>query len=165
VKPGGALSEVHVTVLEVVAVLPQASVAVNVLVLDVKHPAETLGPSTKLTVVVLQASVAVALPKAAFRVGLLGFPLLQISSVVPVAVITGTSVSSVHVTVLATDEVLPQKSVAVKVLVCDRKHPLLCTEPSVDDMVGVPHASDAVALPNAEVIAEAPGLQPIFCVE
>ena len=35
---GGVISAVHVTVLDIVAVLPHASVAVNVLVLVLKHP-------------------------------------------------------------------------------------------------------------------------------
>jgi hypothetical protein len=35
---GGVISAVHVTVLDVVAVLPQASTAVHVLVCDLAHP-------------------------------------------------------------------------------------------------------------------------------
>ena len=38
VNTGGLVSSVHVTVLDAVAVLPQPSVAVNVLVCDLKHP-------------------------------------------------------------------------------------------------------------------------------
>jgi len=37
---------------------------------------------------------------------------------------------------------------------------LLATAPSLDDIVGVPQASEAVAVPNAAVISEAEGLQP-----
>ena len=37
VNTGGLVSSVHVTVLDAVAVLPQPSVAVNVLVCDLKH--------------------------------------------------------------------------------------------------------------------------------
>jgi hypothetical protein len=43
----------------------------------------------------------------------------------PVAVIVGAVRSAVHVAVLDVVDVLPQKSVAVNVLVCERKHPLL----------------------------------------
>ena len=42
---GPVLSAIHLTVLETVAVLPQASVAVNVLVLDLLQPSETTAPS------------------------------------------------------------------------------------------------------------------------
>lgn len=38
VKVGGVRSAVHVTVRDVVDVLPQASLAVNVLVCDIEHP-------------------------------------------------------------------------------------------------------------------------------
>ena len=61
---GGVTSTVHVTVAEDVAVLPQASVAVNVLVCDLIHVPLT-GPSLDVTVGVPQASVAVAVPSAA----------------------------------------------------------------------------------------------------
>ena len=49
---------------------------------------------------------------------------------------------------------------AVNVLVCDREHPLLDTEPSLDVTVGVLTASVAVAVPSASLIAPAEGLQP-----
>ena len=62
---GGTKSEVHVTVLVSVAVLPQASVAINVLVCDLEQPVDVIGPSLELTVGVPQASVAVAEPSAA----------------------------------------------------------------------------------------------------
>src|SRR6266487_632898 len=55
---GGVTSTVHVIVDELVAVLPQASVAVNVLVCDRTHVPLT-GPSLDVTVGVPQASVAV----------------------------------------------------------------------------------------------------------
>ena len=61
---GGVTSTVHVTVDEEVAVLPQASVAVNVLVCDLIHVPLT-GTSDDVTVGVPQASVAVAVPRAA----------------------------------------------------------------------------------------------------
>ena len=63
----------------------------------------------------LQLSVAVAVPRAASIVGLFGFP--HINKVVPVAVITGGSVSTVQVTFLAAVDVLPHASTAVQLLV------------------------------------------------
>ena len=62
---GGFLSAIHVTVLEVVAVLPQASLAVNVLVCDAEQEVVVIVPSVDVIVVVVQPSVAVAEPRAA----------------------------------------------------------------------------------------------------
>jgi hypothetical protein len=73
---------------------------------------------------------------------------------------TGAVLSAVHVTVLDAVEVLPQKSLAVNVLVCERLHPLLLTLPSLEDTVGTPQASVAVAVPNAPLISPADGLHP-----
>ena len=75
------------------------------------------GPSLEVTVGVPHASVAVAVPNAALIAAAVG--LQARVSVVPVAVITGGVTSLVHVTVLDVVAVLPQASVAVKVLVCD----------------------------------------------
>ena len=66
--------------------------------------------------------------------------------------------SIVHVTVLAIVAVLPHPSVAVNVLVCERSHPLLTTVPSTEEIVTVPHASVAVAVPKDPEGFE--GLQP-----
>ena len=74
-----------------VAVLPQASVAVKVLVCVVLQPDVDWGPSACVTVGVLQLSVAVALPSAALIVGGLGLP--HKNNDVPVAVIDGACVS------------------------------------------------------------------------
>ena len=52
-------------VLAVVAVLPQASLAVNVLVCDALHEVVVIVPSVDVIVVVVQPSVAVAVPRAA----------------------------------------------------------------------------------------------------
>ena len=52
-------------VLEVVAVLPQASLAVNVLVCDAEQEVVVIVPSVDVIVVVVQPSVAVAVPRAA----------------------------------------------------------------------------------------------------
>jgi hypothetical protein len=68
--------------------------------------------------------------------------------------------SSIHVTVLDTVAVLVQASVAVKVLVCERLHPLLATPPSLELIPGLPQKSVAVAVPNAPVISLASGLHP-----
>ena len=74
--------------------------------------------------------------------------------------ITGAVRSSVHVTVLESVAVLPQASVAINVLVWDLLHDVLIILPSLDDTVGVPQASVAVAEPSAALIAAAEGLQP-----
>jgi len=66
-------------------------------------------------------------------------------------VIVGGIGSSVHVTVLDTVEVLPHPSIAVKVLVTDLPQPVLCIAPSLDERVGAPHPSVAVAVPNEPV--------------
>src|SRR4030095_1098624 len=113
---GGVLSCDHVTVLEAEEVLPQASVAVHVLVCDLAQLPVT-GPSTGVNVNVPQASIAVALPSAASIDADEGLhPRLN---VVPVAVITGVLAVADHVIVLEVVAVLPHPSVAVHVLVCD----------------------------------------------
>src|SRR6266487_3259186 len=113
---GGVTSTVHVIVDELVAVLPQASVAVNVLVCDWAQVPLT-GPSPDVTVGVPQASVAVAVPSAASIAADVG--LHPGVNVVPVAVITGGVAAADQVIVLDVVAVLPQASVAVNVLVCD----------------------------------------------
>src|SRR4030095_3038601 len=65
--------------------------------------------------------------------------------------------SLVQVTVLEVVEVLLHPSLAVNVLVCVCVH-VPVTGPSVNDTVGEPHASVAVAVPNAASIAAAAGL-------
>ena len=68
--------------------------------------------------------------------------------------------SLVQLTVLVIVAVLLHASVAINVLVCERRQPLLDTAPSVEVTVGVPQASVALAVPSAAVISEAAGLQP-----
>src|SRR6266487_1402443 len=104
-----------------------------------------------------QASVAVAVPNAPFIAAEDG--LHPSASVPPVAVSVGAVTSNVHVAVRDVVDVLPQPSVAVHVLVCERPQPLLCTAPSDEVSVGVLHASVATALPNAALIADVDGLQ------
>ena len=62
VKVGGVLSSVHDTVLEVVAVLLQASLAVNVLVSERSQLLLTTEPSDEVMVTAPHPSVAVAVP-------------------------------------------------------------------------------------------------------
>ena len=62
---GGLGTLVHVTVVEAVAVLPQASTAVNVLVLEALQDVVDIAPSLDDIVGVLQPSEAVAVPSAA----------------------------------------------------------------------------------------------------
>ena len=81
-------------------------------------------------------------------------------SVVPPVVRIGGVLSSVHVTVLDAVDVLLHASLAVHVLVCDRPHPVLTTDPSFCVKVVAPQASVAVAVPRAFVISPAVGLQP-----
>ena len=60
VKTGAVRSSVHVTVLDMVAVLPHASFAVKVLVCERMQPVLTTGPSLCVYDGMLHASVAVA---------------------------------------------------------------------------------------------------------
>ena len=69
---GAVRSSVHVTVLESVAVLPQASAAINVLVCDLEQLVDVIGPSLELTVGIPHASVAVAEPSAALIAAAVG---------------------------------------------------------------------------------------------
>jgi hypothetical protein len=157
---GAVTSIAHVAVLDAVDVLPQASVAVNVLVCEREHPLLITSPVTEVTVGALQASVAVAEPRAASIAADVGLHPSAPFAGVPVAVIVGAVTSAVHVAVLDAVAVLPQASVAVNVLVWERAHPLLETAPSDDVTVGVPHASVAVAEPNAALMAADVGLHP-----
>ena len=68
-KVGGATSSVHVTVLDTVAVLLQASLAVNVLLRERSHPELTVEPSEEVIVTAPHPSVAVAVPSEAEGVG------------------------------------------------------------------------------------------------
>ena len=65
VKVGGVISAVHITVLEVVAVLLHASLAVKVLVVDLIQPELRVGPSDEVIVTAPHPSVAVAVPNEA----------------------------------------------------------------------------------------------------
>src|SRR4030095_11187366 len=84
---GGIRSLVHVTVLDAVAELPHASTAVNVRVCDLEQPVLFIIPSEELTVGAPHASVAVAVPRAAFISEATG--LQPSDNTVPPAVIVG----------------------------------------------------------------------------
>jgi len=145
-------------VLEVVAVLPQASLAVNVLVCEALHEVVDIVPSAAVIVAVLQPSVAVAVPRAASISAAEG---LQPSVVVvPPAVMDGPLRSRIHVTVVEAVAELPQPSEAVKVLVCEALHEVVVTGPSETITAGALQAAVAVAEPRAALISEAEGLQP-----
>ena len=62
---GGFGTLVHITVLVMVAVLPQASIAVNVLVSEALHEVVVTAPSVNVMVGVPQPSFAVAVPRDA----------------------------------------------------------------------------------------------------
>jgi len=142
----------------VVAVLPQPSVAVNVLVREREQPLFRSPPSSEVTVGLPHASVAVAEPSAAAMAAEPG--LHPSAKGEPVALIVGTVLSSVHVALREVVAVLPQTSVAVNIRVCERKHPVVTIAPSPEVTLGVPQLSDADALPNAALIASVDGLQP-----
>jgi len=153
---GGIRSFVQITVLEAVAVFPQPSVALNVLVCDAEHTAVITGPSVTVTAGEPQAAEAVAEPRAASISAAEG--LHARVSVVPVTVSVGGLGALVHVTVLEVVDVLPQPSTAVNVLVCVAEQEVVAIVPSVNDTVGVPQASVAVAVPRAASISAAEGL-------
>jgi hypothetical protein len=158
VSVGGVRSSIHVTVLDVVDVLPQKSLAVNVLVCERSQPLLLTLPSFCVTVGSLQASVAVAVPNAPLISPADG--LQPNDNVVPPDVSVGGVTSSIQLTVLDAVDVLLHPSFAVNVLVCERLHPLLITRPSLCDTVGIPQASVAVAVPSAAPISFAEGLHP-----
>ena len=145
-------------VLEVVAVLPQASLAVNVLVCDALHEVVDIVPSIAVIVVVLQPSDAVAEPRAASISEAEGLQPRVV--VVPLAVIDGPLRSRIQVTVEEAVAELPQPSEAVKVLVCEALHEVVVTGPSETVTDGVLQAAVAVAEPRAALISVADGLQP-----
>ena len=155
---GGFLSATHVMVLEVVAVLPQASTAVNVLVCDALQVVVDIVPSIAVIVAVLQPSVAVAEPRAASISEAEGLQPRVV--VVPPAVMEGPLRSRIHVTVVEAEAELPQPSEAVKVLVCEAEQEVVTTGPSETITAGVLQAAVAVADPSAALISEAEGLQP-----
>jgi hypothetical protein len=146
---GGVRSLVQLTVLDVVALLPQPSTAVNILVLEEEQLDVDTAASVNVTVVVLQPSVAVAVPRAASISEASGLQPRVVT--VPVAVMTGATRSEVQLTVLIAVAELPQPSEAIKVLTCEKAQPLEVTAPSVNVTIGVLQAAVAVAEPSAAV--------------
>jgi hypothetical protein len=160
VNAGGIRSLVQVTVLVMVAVLPQASTAVNVLVCDALQLAVDIVPSEEVILVTgPQASLAVALPNAAVISEAAGLHPRVTSLYEPLN--TGGARSAVQVTVLVTVAVLPQASIAINVLVCDEVQLAVDIVPSEEViLVTGPQPSVAVAEPRAASISLAVGLQP-----
>jgi hypothetical protein len=157
---GAVVSTVQVTVRDTaVAGLPHASVAFQVRVCERLHPVLVTTLSEDVGVTELHVSVAVAVPRAASIAAAVGLqPRVR---VVPVAVITGAVVSTVHVTVRDTAVAgLPHASVAFQVRVCERPHPLIVT--ALSEAIGVTElqVSVAVAVPSAALSAAAVGLHP-----
>jgi hypothetical protein len=149
---------VHVTITEAVAVLPQPSEALNVLVLEAEQLLDCTGPSLTITTGVPQAAVAVAEPSAALISEADG--LQPRFGVLPVIIIVGGLGTLVHITVLVMVAVLPQASTAVNVLVREALHEVVVTAPSVNVIDAALQPSEALAEPRAAVILEAEGLQP-----
>jgi hypothetical protein len=108
VNTGGVTSTVHVNTCVQVAVLPQPSVAVYVLVCVLIQPLVPIEPKAEVIVGVPQASVAVAAPGAGTPVGLQ--PRFDPGGQ---KVNTGGVTSAVHVNTCVQVAVLPQPSVAV----------------------------------------------------
>jgi hypothetical protein len=149
---------VHVTTEEAVALLPQPSEAVNVLVCEAEQPLDCTGPSVTVRDGVPQAAVAVADPKAALISEAEG--LQPRVATAPVIIIVGGLGALVQLTVLVIVAELPQPSTAVKVLVCEDEQEVVDTAPSVEVILTALQASVAVADPRAAVISVAKGLQP-----
>ena len=129
-----------------VAVLLQASLAVNVLVKERLQPVVTIAPSLEAIVTAPQASVAVAVPSE--PAGFDGLHPNGAFAELPVKV--GGVRSTVHVTVLDVVDELLQASIAVNVLVKERSQPVVTIAPSLEEMVVAPQPSVAVAVPREE---------------
>jgi hypothetical protein len=105
-------------------------------------------PSLDVTVGVPQASVAVALPRAASIADEEG--LQPTASALPLVVMVGPVLSFDQITVLDAVAELPHTSVAIQVRVCDVLHPdVVCGPSGFCINVGVLQSSDAVAEPKA----------------
>jgi len=153
VNTGGVTSTVQVNTCVQVAVFPQPSVAVYVLVCVLKQPFGITAPSDDVMPGVPQSSVATAAPGAGIPIGL-----QPRSEPGGQNVNTGGVTSTVQVNTCVQVAVFPQPSVAVYVLVCVLKQPFGITAPSDDVMPGVPQSSVAVAAPGAGT--PPPGLHP-----
>jgi hypothetical protein len=154
---GNSVSLVKLMVCEVVAVLPQASVAVHVLVIERSQPIPVSAASEKVAVrPVEQLSVTDAVPKAAAMSAAVG---LHTGLVADVSVITGSSVSLVKLMVCVVEAVLPQASDTVQVLVIERSQPVPVSAASVKIAVRpVEQLSVTDAVPKAAAMLAAVGL-------
>ena len=152
VNTGDVTSTVQVNTCVQVAVFPQPSVAVYVLVCVLKQPFGITAPSDDVIPGVPQSSVAVATPGAGTLSGL-----HPRSEPTGQNVNTGGVTSTVQVNTCVQVDVFPHPSVAVYVLVCVLKHPSGITAPSDDVIPGVPQSSVAMAAPGAGIPI---GLQP-----
>lgn len=145
-----------VTVNEHVEVLPAPSVAVYTIVVVVAgaNTDPGAGPDVLTTdAVPPQLSVDDGIPHEAV--------LVQADNMIfDGQAITGTVRSSIQLTDADVVVVLPQASVATNVLTCVRVQPLLVTTLVVVVTLAVPQASDAVAYPNAALMALTVGLYP-----
>ena len=142
--------------------LPQASVTVQLLVVEKVHPLPVSSATVPVAVrPVLQLSDTEAEPKAAAISSVVG---LQPRAVAATRVITGLVTSLVKVTVCKAVPVLPQLSVTVQLLVTEvLRHPV----PEFTSMPTVPVAvkpvlqlSVTVDPPKAAAISSVVGLQP-----
>jgi len=161
---GPTVSDLQLIVLIALDVLPQASVAFQILDCVRLHPLLVTEPSDPVSgskVAELQLSVAFAVPSAeliCIDIGL--HPKLLPFETDPVVVITGGVKSTVQVAVRDVLAVFPHPSITVHVLVLERWHPKVVVTPSVEVGVTVPQLSVAVAVPKAASIVAAKGLQP-----
>jgi hypothetical protein len=115
---GDVISNVHVAVRDEVALFPQPSVAIHVLVWLRVQPLLVTAPVEAVGVTGPQLSVAVAVPRAESIEADDGLQDAIVPLVgLPVAVITGAVISNVQVAVRNAVEVFPQPSVALHVLV------------------------------------------------
>jgi hypothetical protein len=117
VTTGAVRSKVQLTVREIVVTLPQASVAVQVLVCDLAQFVDPTAPSDAVGVSEpLQLSEAVAPPSTDSIVAEVGLHPRPVEAV-EVMVIVGGVISNVQVTVRDAVPILPHASVADHVLV------------------------------------------------
>ena len=123
VSVGAVTSYVQFTVLDTVDILPHPSIAVNVLVCDLRQLVLCTALSLNVTVGLPHASVALAVPSDASTSAVDGLHAASTGAVVKLSV--GAVTSNVHVTVLDVVAVLLVLSVAVNVLVCERPQPVL----------------------------------------
>ena len=154
---GAIVSLVNEMVCDAVAVLPQESTAVHVLVTENVQPAPVSGLSLNVAVSpVEQLSVTLATPKAALISAGVG---LQVTTFGGVSVITGAVVSLVNVMVCDVVPILPQESTAVHVLVTEKVQPAPVSGLSLNVALSpLEQLSVTLATPKAALISAGVGL-------